>query len=334
MKNVWKTIIAGAVISSILVTSANVEAASYTVQKGDTLTKIAKAHNTTAQQLKQLNKLTGDLIYTNQKLVVASMNHTTSPNKVEEKKTEDNKVEVSKSITHTVVKGDNLTNIAKKYNTTIVLLKQWNKLKTDALFVGQKLTIEQPTSAVAPAIPTKETTKPNTVVKEEIIESTVADKVEAVIEFNETADEKIAKVLASEKEITATISNETASKYGQLLQIAQQSLGIPYKYGGTTIEGFDCSGFVNFVYNAVGIEQTRKSSLMYFEQDTTKVKDPVPGDLVFFKNTFIPNISHMGIYIGNNQFIHAGSTGIAIGDVTTKYWSERFVAFKRLNSIK
>ena len=329
MKNVWKTVIAGATISSILWTTANVEASPYTVQKGDTLTKIAKAHNTTTQQLKQLNRLTDDLIYINQKLVVASTNYTTIPNKVEEKK-----VEESKSIKHTVVKGDNLTKVANKYSTTVALLKQWNKLKSDALFVGQKLSIEQASSAITASTTNKETTKPSTTVKEEIVESTVADKVEAVIEFKETADEKIAKVLANEKEITATISHETASKYGQLLQIAQQSIGIPYKYGGTTIEGFDCSGFVNYVYNAVGIEQTRKSSLMYFEQDTTKVKDPVPGDLVFFKNTFIPDISHMGIYIGNNEFIHAGSTGIAIGNVTTKYWSERFVAFKRLNSIK
>ena len=73
---------------------------------------------------------------------------------------------------------------------------------------------------------------------------------------------------------------------------------------------------------------------MYFEEDTIKVKNPLPGDVVFFKNTIIPTISHMGIYIGNDEFIHAGTNGIAIANLNTKYWSERFVAFKRLNALQ
>ena len=63
MNNTWKTLLVGAAISSILFTTANVKAASYTVQKGDTLTKIAKAHNTTTQQLKQWNKLNSDYLF-------------------------------------------------------------------------------------------------------------------------------------------------------------------------------------------------------------------------------------------------------------------------------
>ena len=330
MNNTWKTMLAGAAISSILFTTANVEAASYTVQKGDTLSKIAKAHNTTTQQLKQWNKLNSDFLYINQKLAIAS----TVTLATTTKKMEDKKVEVKPTTTYTVVKGDNLTKIAKKYNTTIALVKQWNKLTSDSLFVGQKLTMEEQAATLATPSSTLETNNVTTqstssngqVVKTENKEQPVIKSV--------TVDEKIAKQLASEEEIKENISSETATKYTQIVQLANQSMGIPYKYGGNTIEGFDCSGFVSYIYNEIGINLTRKSSLMYFEQDTTKVKEPVPGDLVFFKNTFIPDISHMGIYIGNNEFIHASSTGIAIGNVTTKYWSERFVAYKRLNVLK
>lgn len=326
MKKTWKAMLAGAAISSVLFTTADVEAASYAVQKGDTLSKIAKAHNTTTQQLKQWNKLKSDFLYINQKLVIAS----TATVVTTSKKVEDKKVEVKQPATYTVTKGDNLTKIAKKYNTTVALVKQWNKLTSDALFVGQKLTMEQ-AAATSTTLATNNVMAQSTSFNGQVVKT---ENKELPVLKTVTVDEKIAKQLASEEEIKENISSETATKYTQILKLANQSMGIPYKYGGNTIEGFDCSGFVSYIYNAIGINLTRKSSLMYFEQDTTKVKEPVPGDLVFFKNTFIPDISHMGIYIGNNEFIHAGSTGIAIGNVTTKYWSERFVAYKRLNVLK
>lgn len=342
MKNVGKVVFASTALSFMLFSASIVEAAPYTVQKGDTLTKIAKAHNTTLQQLKQWNKLSNDQIYIEQKLIVAANTRLTASSKVEDtkvvsnkvelKKVEPKKVELENPTAYTVQKGDNLTKIANKHNITVASLKQWNKLPSDAIYVGQKLTIELQANSVTAITPSVK--PPSLQVKEEIVEEIVPEKLEAVNEFKVTVDEMIVQQLASENEITTNPSTQAQILYEQVVQIAQQSLGIPYKFGGTTIEGFDCSGFVNYVYSAVGIDLVRKSSLMYFEQDTTKVAEPVPGDIVFYKNTFIPAISHMGIYIGNDEFIHAGSNGIAIGNVKAKYWEERFVAYKRLNSIQ
>lgn len=328
MKNGWKVMLAGVAVSSILFVASTVEAASYTVEKGDTLTKIAKAHNTTIQQLKQWNNLSNDQIYIQQKLIIASINKVTPTNKTTT--TKDNVKEninvEKKTVIYVVAKGDNLTKIAKQYNTSVNELKQWNGLKSDAISVGQQLMIEQNAKLIS------QTNKPSNIGN---VDGTKAvENVEPTIQFKETADEAIARKLASEKEITSSISAATASKYEKLLLVAEQALGIPYKYSGSTIEGFDCSGFVSYVYNSVGVNLTRKSSLMYFEEDTTKVKNPLPGDVVFFKNTIIPTISHMGIYIGNDEFIHAGTNGIAIANLNTKYWSERFVAFKRLNALQ
>ena len=304
MKKAIKVALAGAVMSGVFFAAPTADAASYTVQKGDTLSKIAKAHNTTIQQLKQWNKLAGDQIYIAQSLVVVSKpskNKVTAISVVEEKE--------QTPVSHTVVMGDTLTKIAKKYQTTVANLMQWNKLKSDSIKINQKLAIHAgQVSAEAPT----------------------AKAVEAVITFKETADAVIEKQLNNELAASVAVSKSSNDLYALAIDIAEKAIGIPYKYGGNTVEGFDCSGFVSYVYNNAGIQLDRKSSLQYFEQDTLKVEKPVPGDIVFFKNTFIPTISHMGIYIGEDQFIHAGSKGITISNVNEKYWAERFVAYKRL----
>ena len=315
----------GVTFSLALFIAPDAEASTYTVKHGDTLTKIAKAHNTSINELKQWNKLSQDRIFIAQKLVVApaakSAASKVSKSAVVTKNTAVSVVEEKSAIpknavAHTVIKGDNLTNIAKKYSITVASIKQWNNLKSDAIKIGQKLTISQQST------------------KDIAVDAPSAKTVEAEINFNQTADEMIEKQLKREIALPGKVSQQTERLYVQAIQTANTVLGTPYKYGGTTTEGFDCSGFVNYIFNSVGIPMDRKSSLMYFEQDTTKVTQPVPGDLVFFKNTFIPTVSHMGIYLGNNEFIHAGSKGITISNIGEKYWSERFVAYKRINNLK
>lgn len=320
MNNKWQIMLTGAAFSLALFIAPDAQASTYTVKHGDTLTKIAKAHNTTINDLRQWNKLSQDRIFIAQKLVVVpaksavstvSKSTNTAASVVEEKvKSPQNPV------SHTVITGDNLTKIANKYSISVASIKQWNNLKSDAIKVGQKLAVSQQSN------------------QDMAVEAPSAKTVEAEIKFNQTADEAIEKQLKKEVAMPGKVSQQTERLYAQAIQASNAVLGTPYKYGGTTIDGFDCSGFVNYIFNSVGIQMDRKSSLMYFEQDTTKVTQPVPGDLVFFKNTFIPTISHMGIYIGNNEFIHAGSKGITISNVQEKYWAERFVAYKRINNLK
>ncbi|MER2027863.1 MAG: NlpC/P60 family protein [Solibacillus sp.] len=331
MNNKWKLVLTGVTFSLALFIAPDAQASTYTVKHGDTLTKIAKAHNTTINQLKQWNKLSQDRIFIAQKLVVtpaksavSTVSKSTAATKTATSKTKTTAVSVieekvespQNAVSHTVIKGDNLTKIAKKYSISVASIKQLNNLKSDAIIVGQKLKISQQSA------------------KDLAVEAPSAKIVEAEINFNQTADEAIEKQLKNEVALEGKVSQQTERLYGQAIQAANAVLGTPYKYGGTTTDGFDCSGFVNYIFNSIGVQMDRKSSLMYFEQDTTKVTQPVPGDLVFFKNTFIPTISHMGIYLGNNEFIHAGSKGITISNVQEKYWAERFVAYKRLNNLK
>ena len=67
--------------------------------------------------------------------------------------------------------------------------------------------------------------------------------------------------------------------------------------------------------------------------DTTVVSNPMPGDVVFFKNTYKSGISHMGIYLGDGTFIHAGDNGVEQSNINYSYWKDRFVAFKRFNEV-
>lgn len=330
MNKKWQLLLAGAVLTTAIVAPV-AEASTYMVQKGDTLTKIAKAHNTTIQQLKQFNSLKSNNIYVQQKLVVATKGQvvtkptvaTKTPTVSKPSITVSQVVEeeaVAKTTVHKVVKGDNLTKIAKLFSVTVANIKQWNSLKSDNIFVGQILTIQA-----------------TTYTEQQDDNAMTAAEVEAVIDFidNEIslADQQIMNQLASEKAITTSPTLAAQTTFNEVIQLANALLGIPYVYGGNTTNGFDCSGFVQYVYSNAGFDIARKSSLDYFLQDTTKVTQPVPGDVVFFKNTYMPNISHMGIYIGDDQFIHAGSRGTEIAKLNTAYWKERFVEFKRFTNI-
>ena len=109
---------------------------------------------------------------------------------------------------------------------------------------------------------------------------------------------------------------------------AANHIGVPYLWGGTTTRGFDCSGFVQYTFNQQGLSIPRTVAQQWNAGRT--VSQPAVGDLVFFDTTGGP--SHNGIYIGNNQFIHSGSsTGVTIASMNNSYWAPRYIGAKRLH---
>lgn len=111
-----------------------------------------------------------------------------------------------------------------------------------------------------------------------------------------------------------------------------QYLGIPYQWGGTTTAGFDCSGFVYYLYSTHGVSITRSTSTqMYTWGTSVEVDQLMPGDLVFYALTGTGQVSHVGLYLGNGQFISAlSSKGIAIQSLTNSYWASHYVGAKRI----
>jgi peptidoglycan endopeptidase LytE len=114
----------------------------------------------------------------------------------------------------------------------------------------------------------------------------------------------------------------------ELVADASQLLGKPYVWGGETPQvGFDCSGFIVYLFKKQGISLPRTVATIW--NVGTPVSSPSVGDIVFFE-TSKPGPSHIGIYIGNNQFIHSGaSTGVSISSLNNSYWKARYLGAKR-----
>ncbi len=127
-----------------------------------------------------------------------------------------------------------------------------------------------------------------------------------------------------------------AKEYGgnvastKILKTAAQYKGVPYVFGGTTPKGFDCSGYVQYVFAKNGIRLTRTADTQAREGKFVSKKNLVPGDLVFF-TTYEPGASHVGIYAGNNLFWNATSSrGIMLSNLTDSYWGPRYYTARRI----
>ena len=291
----WRILVLSTIATSFLALQT-AEAATYTVQKGDTLSKIAQHHQVTIEDIMKWNNLSKDTIFVAQKLEIQKQ--TTSEGT--KPSTPSTTVKPTAG-SHTVAKGDTLSKIAKQYNVSIKDIQEWNKLEKDIIYIGQVLKISS--GAVKPGGESIH----NNVTSDTGTPSKVTDK-------DPTANGQ--------------------AIYKKTVEVANTLVGTPYLYGGNTPVGLDCSGFIFYAFNQGGLKIGRTSSEGYFNGNTTLVENPVPGDLVFFENTYKEGISHMGIYIGDNKFIHAGTDGVEISDVTYTYWSSKLVAYKRFDSVK
>ena len=117
----------------------------------------------------------------------------------------------------------------------------------------------------------------------------------------------------------------------QIVQMAQQYMGTPYAWGGSSPGGFDCSGFIYYIYSQFGISLPRMSDGQFEVGRAISGDNLLPGDLVFF-TTYEPGASHVGIYLGGGRFIHASS---AAGEVTItplgkSYYQERYLGARRV----
>ena len=116
----------------------------------------------------------------------------------------------------------------------------------------------------------------------------------------------------------------------RIVQTSMQYIGVPYVFGGTTPYGFDCSGYVRYVFAQAGVALPRMADEQYYYGSPISTSELRAGDLVFF-STYTYGPSHVGIYLGDNNFINASSSrGVVIDSLGNSYWSSTYIGARRV----
>lgn len=340
---------------ALLIGVGDAEASStYKIKSGDSLWKIASQHNVSVSNLKTWNSLSSDVIFPNQVLKVAAVNGSSTTAPAPAPST--SQPVSNATSTYTVKSGDTLSRIASIHKTTVSKIQELNKISGHLIYPGQKLAVSaaavsapsvtapKPPAASTPApAPSAGTARTHKVVGGDTL-SAIAYRngisVTQLMNWNGLTSSliRVGQVLKIENSTAAPTKTTPVSNpappaatdtVGKIVSTAKSLAGTPYVWGGSTASGFDCSGFIYYVYNQAGIKIPRTNTTGY-DARSYDVSSPQVGDLVFFENTYRAGISHMGIYIGNNQFIHAGGSKVQVTSLNDSYWGKHFSGFKRL----
>lgn len=212
---------------------------------------------------------------------------------------------------YTVRKGDTPIAIAQRFGVDVDRLLEANRVSDPrSLQIGQKLVIPRSQPVETPPAPAAE----------------AAPASESV-----PAPPPAEAAPAGSPEGADAVSAEIHQRSEQVLAIARTLLGVPYRFGGSSPKGFDCSGFVRYVLRQVGIDAPHNALGMYRLVNPIEKDQVHPGDLVFFVNTYMPGISHVGIYVGAGKFIHSPyrGRGVQFESLSNPYYAARYYAAGR-----
>ncbi len=239
------------------------------VVKGEVLSRIAKKHNISVTDLKRLNNLSGNRIKSGQKLIVSSTEDE------ESKVSEVGSVYHTKKTYHRIHNGDTLSKIARKYKITVKELKRLNRNVSDTrLKINSRLLVK-------------------------VDRVRVPEETEPKLEVANNVPDEVAK-----SRLPKGISVEGVA--AELLDRAFSFLDVPYRLGGFSNLGIDCSGLVKKAFSAVGVDLPRTARIQFLEGTPVPIAEISPGDLLFFARSKTGRYpSHVAIYLGNGLILHA-----------------------------
>jgi peptidoglycan endopeptidase LytE len=302
------------VLFLLLSFNANALATQYKVKSGDTLYSISKKLDVSIDQIKNDNNLRKAKIKPNQILIISPKG---SSKYIAKSK--------SKPDYYTVRKGDTLSKIARKTHLPMKKIMALNQVNQRNLRVGQRLILARSTTR-STDVPEKST----------------------YVKVDEDLEEDVDDALTDEdKEDTANISapddtfrkEELLGKWSSpdevqlFVKVATGFIGAPYRFGGSSLKGIDCSSFVQKIYRIFDVTLPRNAREQSKVGISISRENLTKGDLVFFHTK--RSLGHVGIYIGNNEFVHASSKskGVRVDSLDTPYYQKRFQRAVRVKGL-
>jgi len=269
----------------------------------------------------------------------------------------------SANTTHKVKSGENLYTIAKKYRVSVDKLKGMNGLSSTKLKLGQVLVIKKEKAVATARSENRQAETAQTVVENdgefieyrtrkgdtlERISSKFNVDMEDIRDSNNITGKRLPKVVMIPKIIEVDNSDEPIElssktfrpwrsndeKY-MLVKVAKSFMGAPYKYGGESVRGLDCSAFVKKIYDIFDVQLPRSAREQFMVGHKITKDELAVGDLVFFKTKrYVKYPTHVGIYIGDGNFIHSSSAhcklGVKIDALSSDFYSKTFAGATRV----
>jgi peptidoglycan DL-endopeptidase LytE len=283
------------------------------VKKGESLSSIAQKYQVSISKIKEANDLVDTRLQIGQSLTILQSADAIPNSSISSPKAKQQNTSLGREISdfHLVKSGDTLSGIAKRYHLTVKGLQEINELKGTRLQMGQVLQLKQEEEVAE---------------EEEIqngegsYESALASNDGSAIPISQGAD-----IIAEERDLNP------------LVTVAESFLGMKYRRGGTNVKtGLDCSAYVQKVFRMVGMDLPR-TAREQFGVGMEVARDALRlGDLVFFKRSQTKRPAHVGIYIGNDQFIHSSTTKrkIRVDSLNARYFSARFIGGRRIQRME
>jgi peptidoglycan DL-endopeptidase LytE len=297
----------------------------HTVEEGDNLWDLARRYQTTVEELMQVNQMKTNRLRLGQVLLLPGGAVIPMP-----------------STTHTVKEGDNLWDLARHYQTTVEELTELNQLKSNRLHLGQELQLPAPVEASS--FLRKRQTGMTSQENPSNIENPLADvpsmNPQDVV-LHETSDiAAIRSAILAGTSDPAQGQDPSAEAVAPALTLREQLviagfnyLGVRYRWNGTSEKrGFDCSGLVQRLYSLFSIDIPRSSREQFKIGEKIARAALQVGDLVFFSSRGGKIPTHVGIYIGGEQFLHAASRAkkVMVSNLTEEWYSKRFIGARRI----
>jgi LysM repeat protein len=363
MPHLLTLLLAGLLLLPFTVTTAEAKTPSavshvHVVKQGDSLYEIARLHGLTVNELKRLNGLSSSRLKIGQKL---ALDRAAAPPLPKDAYRSSSKkaatVATGGKSVHVVKKGDSLHTIGQRHGLSVAQLRQLNDLRSDKLRIGQKLKLSDADNRtdVANAPGSGKTSSRNAVeqhvVKKGETLSTIARRYHVTV--NElkrlnglrSANLKIGQrlALADPYENRSPLLLPGDSSDDEVLEMAYTAgseleqaafnfLSTPYRFGGNSRKGIDCSAFVQQVFREVDVNLPRSAREQYRVGEKIERDDMQKGDLIFFR-TYAKFPSHVGIYLGDGKMIHASSRSrrVVVTSIDHPYYRKRFIGAKRIS---